>query len=206
MAYINDIEFLTGKYKFSYLFELNSENNINEFIIEVDKDGKVRKYEPIKYLNYILEGFYNAIDEKKNSKQKYIIAGRAKRELIHLIEEFKEEINQSGNVTKSYDFSGVLLKADSTLERLRLEYENKWYYKKLPIIAVIISFFSLISPYIKPENEKQINTVIINREAYKQTKNFNNMLDRIDSIFNITDSNEQKIIKSRMNSKFKALN
>lgn len=76
--------------------------------------GERRTYDPLDYLDCVLENHYLSIDSIKSPISKYVKCLEAKSDLIHTIEEFKKNCPDC-----ICDYSGVLIKVNATEDLLR---------------------------------------------------------------------------------------
>lgn len=200
-----DLDFLYGKIKIRYTWKLNEETKLHEFYLEVTK-GEVKKiYTPNKYLQIVLEGCYEKIDETSFPYKKYLRSIRSKHSLTRFILDFNVEIRNYQQSKVDYDFNYILNDIDSTIEKLKFEYELKWYHKKwLPLLVSFIALIVSLGTFFKSSNNPENKTgdiVELLREAKKEDLRFleKKILFKMDSIINIRLLRDDSVKKKRLN-------
>lgn len=124
MQRIKDIDFIRNNGFVSMHVSIDKDSPYHVLSIVYEVNGQKRNFAPFDYLNLQLENHYIAIDQIKDVVGKYSKSIEAKRDLIHSIQEMRDEIGKFNGLKKEYDFSGILIKADSTVEMLRQKCDN----------------------------------------------------------------------------------
>lgn len=84
---LSDVEFIQGKRKEGFGTEIDVTNKKVCHYFSVEKEGETRKYEPVAFLDLILECYYNASDSSKTYNEKMSCLVNAKVTLKRYIRE-----------------------------------------------------------------------------------------------------------------------
>jgi hypothetical protein len=124
--YIHDIDFINGKRNEGY-YTFTNQDGMHEVCIKITKGEESRNYDPIDFLNLVLESYYIQIDKTTKLVDRLTKVYDAKRQVFHSIGEFKRELNRYKDNKKEYDFIDVINEVNSTIDKIRLELELKKY-------------------------------------------------------------------------------
>ena len=154
---MRDIDFIQGKREENFGTKVNSESGTVEHYFEITKGDETRKFNPIEFLNLILEAHYEAADKIKNHKKKLAALANAESVIVRLIQE--NGLNRGG-----YDFSNIFSDIDLTRRKLNAyalvnEKRNDWL-RAIGAVCIGVILTSLL-PNINSHPQYIRNTVVV---------------------------------------------
>jgi hypothetical protein len=159
-----DTEFIQGKRTEVFKTKLDVKNNNFEHFFVIVKGDETRNYDPVTFLNYVLEAYYLAADKAKAINEKILCIINARSKISRLIRHY-------GLDRFEYDFSRIFADIEDTMDRLKAYKE--YGVNNNEVKPEIIPFH--FSEYLSPLG-KSILPELIKEFAESKPKQFAYML------------------------------
>ncbi|WP_293891641.1 hypothetical protein [Flavobacterium sp.] len=167
MKKLRDIDFIQGKRQESFETRANNKLGKVEHYFVVTKDGETREFEPLHFLNLILEAYYEAADRSNNYKKQLVALANAESQITRYI--LNNGLNRG-----DYNFSDLFSDIDITRRKLNAyasvnKERNEWF-RTVGATLIGVTLAAILSYIFSSPNYIRTTIVIPKTDTIFQLK------------------------------------